>query len=155
MRTVAIAAVVGLICTSVTAAAQDPVSVGAADVVAGRKAAMALSGAAMSSMKATIDAGGPVRGQAFAASGIARWGQAIPGMFPAGTGQGALGSEATDAKDGIWADRADFEAKAASFAAEAGKLAELARADDAAGFAAQWTVVRAGCQSCHAAYKAD
>ena len=155
MRTVAIAAVVGLICTSVTAAAQDPVSVGAADVVAGRKAAMALSGAAMSAMKATIDAGGPVRGQAFAAGGVARWGQAIPGMFPAGTGQGALGAEATDAKDGIWTDRADFEAKAANFATEAGKLGELARADDAAGFAAQWTVVRAVCQSCHEAYKAD
>jgi cytochrome c556 len=155
MRTVIVAAAVGLICTGVTAAAQDPVQIGAAEVVAGRKAGMALSGAAMSSMKAAIDAGGPVRTQAFAAGGVARWGQAIPGMFPTGTGQGQLGAEATDAKDGIWASRADFEATAASFATEAGKLAELARADDAAGFAAQWTVVRAACQSCHEVYKAD
>lgn len=155
MRTVFVAAVVGLICTSVTAAAQDPVSIAAGDVVAGRKAGMALSGAAISSMKATIDAGGPVRSQAFAAGGVARWGRAIPGMFPAGTGQGALGAEGTGAKDSIWADRADFEAKAASFAVEAGKLSDLARAEDAAGFAAQWTVVRSACQSCHEVYKAD
>ena len=155
MRTVFIAAVVGLICTSVTAAAQDPVSIAAADVVAGRKAGMALSGAAMSGMKAAIDAGAPVRSQAFAAGGVARWGRAIPGMFPAGTGQGALGAEPTGAKDAIWADRADFEARAATLATEAGKLADLARADDAAGFAAQWTVVRSACQSCHEVYKAD
>lgn len=155
MRTVIVAAVVGLICTAVTASAQDPVQIGALDVVAGRKAGMVLSGAAMASMKAAADAGGSVRGQAFAAGGVARWARAIPGMFPAGTSQGALGAEATGAKDGIWENRADFEAKASTFAMEAGKLADLARADDAAGFAAQWTAVRSACQSCHEVYKAE
>lgn len=155
MRTVMIAGAVGLLCAVGAAGAQDAspsVSMSAADVVAGRKAAMNLSGAAMSGMKATIDAGGSVRTQAFAASGLARWGRAIPGMFPAGTGP-ELGEGATGAKPEVWANRADFEAKASVFAAEAQKLAELARADDTAGFAAQWTVVRASCQRCHDAYK--
>lgn len=156
MRVVMIAGVVGLLCCVGAAGAQDAspaVSMSAAEVVAGRKAAMNLSGAAMSSIKATIDAGGPVRSQAFAAGGLARWGRAVPGMFPAGTGTGDLAEGATGAKAEIWANRADFDAKAAVFATEAQKLADLARADDAAGFTAQWTVVRASCQACHDSYK--
>lgn len=155
MRTVMIAGVVGLLCAVGAAGAQDAaqVTMQAGDVVAGRKAGMNLSGAAMSNIKATIDAGGPVRSQAFAAGGLARWGRAVPGMFPAGTGPADLPEGATGAKAEIWVNRADFGARAAAFAAEAQKLAELARADDAAGVAAQWVVVRASCQTCHDAYK--
>jgi len=156
MRTVMIAGVVGLLCAVGAAGAQDAapsVTMPAQDVVAGRRAAMNLSGAAMSGMKTVIDAGGSVQSQAFAAGGLARWGRAVPGMFPAGTGPADLAEGATGAKAEIWSNRADFDAKAAAFAAEARKLGELARADDAAGFAAQWTVVRASCQACHDAYK--
>ena len=124
------------------------------DIVAGRRAGMALAGAALGSMKSAMDGGAAARTQAFAAGAVARWGQAIPGMFPAGTDPEAMG-ELTHAKAEVWSQRADFEAKAAALATEAGKLAELARADDAAGFTAQWTVVRATCQSCHATYKAE
>ena len=155
MRTMMIAGVVGLLCAVGAAGAQDAaqVTMQAQDVVAGRRAAMNLSGAAMSGIKATIDAGGSVRSQAFAAGGLARWGRAVPGMFPAGTGPADLAEGATGAKAEIWSNRDDFDAKAAAFAAEAQKLGELARADDAAGFAAQWTVVRASCQTCHDSYK--
>lgn len=156
MRTVMIIAAVGLLCAVGAAGAQDAspsVTVPAQDVVAGRRAAMNLSGAAMSGMKATIDAGGSVRSQTFAAGGLLRWGRAIPGMFPAGTGPADLAEGVTGAKPEAWSNRADFEANAAAFTAEAQKLSELARADDAAGFAAQWTVVRASCQSCHDSYK--
>ena len=156
MRTVMIIATVGLLCATGAAGAQDAspsVTLPAQDVVAGRRAAMNLSGAAMSGMKATIDAGGSVRSQAFAAGGLARWGRAVPGMLPSGTGPGDLPEGATGAKAEIWSNRADFDARAAAFAAEAQKLGELARADDAAGFAAQWTVVRASCQACHDSYK--
>lgn len=156
MRTVMIIAAVGLLCAVGAAGAQDAapsVTVPAQDVVAGRRAAMNLSGAAMSGMKATIDTGGSVRSQAFAAGGLLRWGRAIPGLFPAGTGPADLAEGVTGAKPEVWSNRADFEARAAAFAAEAQKLSDLARADDAAGFAAQWTVVRASCQSCHDSYK--
>lgn len=155
MRTIVTAAIVGLLCAAGAASAHDPVSMSAQDVVAGRRAALNLSGAAMAGMKATIDAGGSVRGQAFAAGGLVRWARALPGMFPAGTGMDALPEGATNAKPAIWADRADFEAKAAAYAEAAGRLAELARADDAAGFAAQWQVVRGACQACHDLYKAE
>jgi cytochrome c556 len=156
MRTVIVAGIVGLLCAVGAAGAQDAgpgVSMQAADVVAGRRAALNLSGAAMGGMKATIDAGGSVRSQAMAAGGVARWARALPGMFPAGTGMADLPEGATNAKAEIWTDRAGFEAKAASYAAEAQKLADLARADDAAGVAAQWTVVRATCQACHDSFK--
>lgn len=156
MRTVMIAGVVGLLCAVGAAGAQDAspsVTVPAQDVVAGRRAAMNLSGAAMSGMKATIDAGGSVRTQGFSAGGLARWGRAIPGMFPTGSGPAEMGQGATGAKAEVWTNRADFEARAAAFAADAQKLSDLARVDDAAGFAAQWTVVRASCQSCHDSYK--
>ncbi len=156
MRTVMIAGVVGLLCAVGAAGAQDAspvVSMSASEVVAGRRAGMNLSGAAMSGMKAVIDAGGSVQSQAFAAGGLARWGRAVPGLFPAGTGMADLPERATGAKAEIWTNRADFDAKAAAFAAEAQTLADLARAEDAAGFAAQWTVVRASCQACHDSYK--
>lgn len=156
MRTVIVAGIVGLLCAVGIAGAQEPppaVSMSAGEVVAARKAAMNLSGAAMSNIKATIDAGGTVRSQAFAAGGLARWGHAVPGMFPTGTGMADLPEGATNARPEIWTNRADFEAKAAAFAEEAQTLADLARAEDAAGFAAQWTVVRATCQTCHDSYK--
>lgn len=156
MRSVKIAGIVCMLCATGAAGAQDAspsVTMPAQDVAAGRRAAMNLSGTAMAGIKAGIDTGGPVRPQGFAAGGLARWGRAIPGMFPAGTGPGNLAEGATGARAEVWTNRADFEAKAATFAAEAQKLADLARADDAAGFAAQWTVVRASCQSCHDAYK--
>lgn len=153
MRTVIVAGIVGLLCAVGAAGAQVAPPISAQEVVAGRRAALNLSGAAMGGMKATIDAGGSVRGQASAAGGIARWARALPGMFPGGTGMADLPEGATNAKAEIWTDRAGFEAKAATYAAEAQKLADLARADDAAGFAAQWTVVRATCQACHDSFK--
>ena len=73
-------------------------------------------------------------------------------MFPAGTGS-ETGTQ-TNAKAEVWSDRAGFETKAAEYAAAADRLAELAAGEDAAAFAAQWTVVRSSCQSCHDVYKA-
>ena len=71
-----------------------------------------------------------------------------------GAGSGAEAGVPTHARPEIWSDRAGFEAKAADYAAAADRLAELAAGDDAAAFAAQWTVVRSSCQACHDGYKA-
>lgn len=155
MRRTVIASAAVLLCLAGVAGAQDAASISPQQAVAARKAGMGMSGALMSSMKAAIDAQVSPRGQAFAAGSLARWARAMPGVFPAGSGQGELGEGATDARAEVWTRRADFETKAAAFAAAATRLQELARADDAAGFAAQWTEVRAGCQACHDAYKAD
>jgi len=155
MRAIVIASAAVLLGLAGAAGAQDTASISPQQAVAARKAGMAMSGALMSAMKASIDAQVSPRSQAFAAGSLARWGRAMPGVFPAGSGQAELGEDATDAKAAIWTARADFETRAATFAAAAARLQDLARADDAAGFAAQWTEVRAACQSCHDVYKAD
>lgn len=134
-----------------TAAANGGQSAGGADaasVIAGRQAGMRMSGAIMGEMKAVIDAGGDVKTQSFPARTLAGWAKAIPGMFPAGSGTGATGALPL-----VWSDRAGFEGKAAAYAAAAGKLADLAKAGDAAGFAAQWGEVRTACSACHDTYK--
>jgi cytochrome c556 len=118
------------------------------EVIAGRKAAFLLSAGVFGGMKGAIDRGDDVKTQAFAARGLARWAAAIPGMFPAGSS-----SDASDALPVIWSDRAGFEARAAAYAEEAGKLADLAKAGDKAGFAAQWDVVRGTCSACHDTYR--
>ncbi|MBN8812908.1 MULTISPECIES: cytochrome c [unclassified Sphingomonas] len=136
----------GLAATAPTsrAVAADP----AADVIAGRKAAFLLSGALFGQIKAGIDRGDDPKALGFAARALAGWARAIPGMFPAGSG--AAPSEAQPA---VWSDRAGFEARAADYAAAATKLAELAKAGDKAGFAAQFGEVGKACKACHDAYR--
>lgn len=151
MRKSIVLGAVALICMTGAAGAQETGSISSEQAVQARRAGMFMSGAIMASMKAGIDAGTSPRAQVFPAGTLARWAGAMPGLFPAGSGA----APGTKAKAEIWTNRADFEAKAAAYAAAATRLQELARADDAAGFAAQWTEVRASCQACHDAYKAD
>lgn len=122
-------------------------------VIGARQASFRLSAAAFGSMKGPIDSGADVQNQVFAARALANWAQTLPTLFPAGTGQGQTAAK-TAAKAEIWSNRADFEAKAADYAAAAGKLAELAQANDKAGFAAQWGEVRKACGACHDLYRA-
>ena len=150
MRKVLMTAGIAVLCLAGGAGAQEPGSISAEQAVQVRRASMFMSGAIMSSMKAGIDAGASPRSQVFTAGTIARWAGAMPGVFPAGSGE----VTGTKARPEIWTNRADFDAKAAALAAAATRLQELAQADDAAGFAAQWTEVRASCQSCHDVYKA-
>jgi cytochrome c556 len=117
-------------------------------LIAARQAGFKLQGAAFGGMKGVIDAKGDVKTQAFAAGAIAAWARALPGLFPAGSDGGT-----TKALPTVWSDRAGFEAAAARLAAEAGKLADLAKAGDQPGFAAQWGVVRGACSACHDKYR--
>jgi cytochrome c556 len=151
MKRILTAAVVGLLCLGGAAGAQDA-RTPMADLVEARQAAMMLSGVAMGSIKASIDAGQPLAGQRFPTRALSRWAHAAPGLFPAGSG--AEAGVRTNARPEIWSDRAGFEARAADYAAAADRLAELAAGEDAAAFAAQWAVVRASCQACHDGYKA-
>jgi cytochrome c556 len=150
MRRIMIGAVLGLLCVGGAANAQGE---GPEGIIKGRQAAMMLSGVAMGAMKSAIDAGQPPASQRFNTRALARWAHAVPGMFPVGTG--AEAGVQTNAKAEVWSDRAGFEEKAAAYAAAADRLAELAAGEDAAAFAAQWTVVRQSCQSCHDVYKVN
>ena len=118
-------------------------------IVAARQAAYHLSGATMGNMKGVIDSGGDVTKQVYAARGVARWARALPTMFPDST-RGIMPSRA---RPEIWDNRADFEAKAANYAAAATRLAEVAQSGDREAFAAQFQATIATCQACHERYQ--
>ena len=120
-----------------------------ADIVAARKAGMMLAAASAGGLRATLS-GDSVKGAAFAARGLAAWGRAIPGLFPAST-KGFIGSRA---KPEIWSARDDFEAKAAALATAADKLAAAAQADDKAAATAAAAEIGGACKACHDTYQA-
>ncbi len=119
-------------------------------IVAARQASFHLSGAAMGNMKAVIDGGGDVSRQAYAARGVARWARALPTMFPDST----RSVTPTRARAEIFANRADFEAKAAAYADAADRLAAAAQSGDREAFAAQHRATAATCAACHELYQA-
>ena len=118
-------------------------------IVAARQASFHMSGAAMGNMRAVIEAGRDPQGQAYAARGVARWAAALPTMFP----QSTAGVGPSRAKPDIWTNKADFDAKAAAFAAAAAKLAEVAASGDKEAFAAQHKATGATCGACHQLYQ--
>ena len=118
-------------------------------IVAARQAAFHLSGAAMGNMKAAIDQGRDVSSQAYAARGVARWARALPTMFPDST----RNVTPTRARPEIFANRADFEAKAGAYAEAATRLAEIAQGGDREAFAAQFRATAATCAACHQLYQ--
>ncbi len=125
------------------------VSLPADEVIAARQAGMDLQGGNLALMKMVIASKGPVKPLAGSAKALAAWGAAIPGLFPDGTQQG----HNTSAGPAIWSDRAGFAAAAADFTTAATKLAQLAAADDQAGFATQYAVVGRACGACHRQYR--
>jgi cytochrome c556 len=147
-----LAAACGLVLAGLAQAQDAPASAGALlqkpeDVVAGRRAAYLLSGAVFSSFRGVVERGEDVKNQEFSARMLANWARVLPRMFPDGTNVAP-----THANPNVWTDRAGFEAKAQIYAAAATKLADLAAANDKAGFAAQVPVVREACNGCHAVY---
>lgn len=120
------------------------------EIVAARQAAFHMSGAALRNIKATIDNGGDPKSQAFAAAGLARWARALPTLFP----QSNSTVTPSRARPEIWANKADFNAKAAAFAAAASQLAAAAESGDKAALASNWAATGATCLACHQAYQA-
>jgi cytochrome c556 len=119
-------------------------------IVAARQAAFHLSGAAMGNMKAAIDRGDDPKTQAYAARGVAKWARALPTMFPVAT----AAVTPSRAKAEIWANKADFEAKAAAYAEAATALAAAAAGGDKAAFASAHVATGATCKACHDLYQA-
>jgi cytochrome c556 len=132
------------------AQAQAPgTAVAPKDVIAARQAAFRLSASVFGGLKAAIASGADVKPYAENAKALNEWAGAIPGLFPVGTETGFD----TKAKPDIWSDNAGFRKAAADYAAATAKLAELADADDKAGFAAQFKEVGGTCGACHRTYK--
>ncbi|HEY0413774.1 MAG TPA: cytochrome c [Allosphingosinicella sp.] len=119
-------------------------------VVAARQAAFGLSAGVFGNIKGAVDSGADPKPFGFGARNLAKWAAVLPSMFPAGT---ALPE--SKAKPAIWTARADFEAKAAAYAAAAGKLAAAAQAGDKAAFAAAFRETGGACKACHDAYRME
>jgi len=130
--------------------AQTVPSVSAPDMIIARQAGYDLMNVVVGDIKAGVTSGADVKSFKDSAAAIAKWGKAIPSMFPAGSDTG----HETKALPAIWTDRAGFEKDAANMAAAADKLTELAAADDKAGFATQFQALGATCGACHRAYRA-
>jgi cytochrome c556 len=60
---------------------------------------------------------------------------------------------ASRAKPEVWANQADFAAKAAAFAAASKALAAAAQADDKAAFTSALASTGASCKGCHDSYQ--
>jgi cytochrome c556 len=119
------------------------------EVIAAREAGFFLMGGVFGSLKPVVESGQDVKPYAGSAEAIAEWAAVIPTLFPPGTQTG----NDTAAKPEIWTDRAGFEKAAANLKAAAIKLAELAKANDKAGFASQFEATAKACGDCHKAYR--
>jgi cytochrome c556 len=143
---------VWLLTWTMTAAASSLASEAApptpAEVADARKAAFRLSAATFHHMRTRIEAGTDVKPLAYSARALEAWARALPRLFPEGSRV-----EPTRARPEVFTQRADFEAKAAAYARAAGRLAELAEANDKAGFAAQWDATEKACAACHEKYR--
>jgi cytochrome c556 len=126
-----------------------PMQPTAQEIVAARQAAFHLSGAAMGNMRAAIERDADPKSQAYAARGVARWAKALPTLFPDSTAS----VTPSRARPEIWVAKADFEAKAAAYAAAAERLAEVAASGDKQAFAAQHRATAATCKACHDLYQ--
>ncbi|MET1112883.1 MAG: cytochrome c [Allosphingosinicella sp.] len=123
----------------------------AAEVIAARHAMMHMAATLMfESVMPAVRNGTDVKRQAHAAEGLTHFGHSIAGLFPDG-------SEGPDSRalPALWANKADFQAKAKAFGDASARLAELAQAGDTAGFAAQAKAVSQGCNGCHSLYRAE
>src|SRR5580658_9588150 len=104
--------------------AQQVPGVSAPDAIAARQASLDMSSITFRSMGDAMKAGREAKSQAYPAASLAKWAKALPGMFPAGTGEGETAAK-TQALPGVWRDRAGFEEAAADYATATGKLAAM------------------------------
>jgi cytochrome c556 len=132
---------------------EDLHSVSPVDAIAARQASLDMSSITFRSMGDAMKAGREAKSQAYPAAALAKWANALPRMFPAGSGRGET-SAVSQALPAIWQDRAGFDRAAAHYADTTARLAALAAANDTAGFTKQLDEVSQACGLCHVSYKA-
>lgn len=130
----------------------DTPGVSRADAIAVRQASLDMSSITFRSMGDAMKAGREAKTQSYPAAALGKWANALPRMFPSGTGKGET-SAITQALPAIWRDRAGFDRAAANYAAATARLAALATANDTAGFTKQLEEVNQACAFCHARFK--
>ena len=129
--------------------APAPAAPSAAQLVAARQAAMALSATSVNLLKGASANGMPLKSLAFSANGLAKWAAAMPALFADST-KGI----SPRAKAEIWTNKADFTAKADAFTQATKALAAAAAAEDKDAFASALASVGGACKGCHDSYQA-
>lgn len=125
-----------------------------------RQTGMDLQAGTFAGINAVAAAKGDVKTLEVRAKAIQRFAALIPTLFPKGSETGsnvaidAPYGRNTNALPKIWSDMAGFQNAAAELGQAAAKLAELAKAGDADGLAAQIKVVGGTCAACHNTYRA-
>jgi cytochrome c556 len=120
------------------------------DPIVTRQAGQDLLSGDFAGIRAVVAAKGDIKKLEDPAKAMARWIRQFPDQFPAGSESG----HNTKALPAIWSDRAGFEKAADNLATAADKLAQLAKAGDAAAMEPQLKVVADACVACHRAYRA-
>jgi cytochrome c556 len=120
-----------------------------ASLIAARQAGMKMSGPILFGQLKPAAAGtGELKALAGAASALAAWGEALPGLFPEGSG-----GAPSEAKPELWANKADFDQKAAAFAAAATAASDAAKSEDRTAFATPVAALQESCSGCHKLYR--
>jgi cytochrome c556 len=131
----------------------DTVSAPSAEqIVAARQASLDMSVITFSGMQNAMKNGDEAKKVSYFAKALARWAKVLPTLFPPGTGAGQQPLP-TAALPDVWSNRAEFEQRAADYAAATDKLSALAQANDTAGFTAQLPEVKKACDACHKDFK--
>jgi len=120
------------------------------DPIETRQAAQDLLSGDFAGIRAVVAAKGDVKTLENPAKAMARWMRQYTSQFPKGSEQG----HNTKALPAVWSDMPGFQKAGSELADAADKLAQLAKAGDADGVAAQVKVVADACTACHRTYRA-
>ena len=120
------------------------------DPIETRQAGQDLFNGTYAGIRAVVAAKGDVKPLETPAKAMARWMRQFPTQFPKGSEEG----HNTKALPAVWSDMAGFQKTASEMADASTKLAELAKAGDADGVAAQVKVMGDTCAACHRTYRA-
>jgi cytochrome c556 len=120
------------------------------DVIETRQAGQDVFSGTFAGIRAVVAAKGDVKTLENPAKYMTRWMKQYPSLFPKGSDQG----HDTKALPAVWSDMAGFQKAANEMADASTKLAELAKAGDADGVAAQVKVMGDACGACHRTYRA-
>jgi cytochrome c556 len=119
------------------------------DIIETRMAGQDLLEGDFNGIRAVVEAKGDVEPLEEPAKAMARWIRQFPAQFPVGSEQG----RGTRARPTIWSDAAGFRKTSDDMALASDRLAQLAKAGDAKGVAAQVKAVGATCRACHQTYR--
>jgi cytochrome c556 len=120
------------------------------DIIETRMAGQDLLEGDFDGIRAVVEAKGDVEPLEEPAKAMARWIKQFPAQFPVGSEHG----HDTRALSAIWSHATEFRKASDDMALASDRLAQLAKAGDAEGVAAQVKVVGSTCRACHQTYRA-